>query len=1570
MASLGDLVVTVGAQISGFKDAMQEVDKILGGLGQKAEEFLNHFEGLGSRLVQGLAIGALATAVFEAGETIDNALIEISRLTGATGEDLERFGETFKSVFAGAVQSSDDLAGGLALLSQRTGATGEDLKSLLEINSKLAEVTGQKLVPLIEQTQKVFAAWGVTVAEQPAKLDALLAISQKTGVSISILGGMMQGTGATLRAMGLSFNDAAALMANFETHGVNTSRVMMTLNQSLVNLEKEGVTDARARLGELIKSVIDAKDPMDALSIAAQEFKGKGIVPLVDALRLGVTNIEDLRSAANGSIGAVAKAADASEEFSERLTKLKNQTALLLAPLGVELVAALTKIVESAGAGIRVLSELGASFNGLTGTVQIVVGGLAAISAALLIFSTESVLGAISAIGAFSTAMTTEFIASTMAGTAALSELSLAGLVTGFEAAGASAVAFGTSVSAMGLSITAALSEISFSSILAGLSSMTFSVQAVASAVGTLSAGALASLAGVLSTLAIAALAVGAAFAGWKLGEWLRENIPLAKQFGDFLGDWILKIPGVNALIMQFSGANEGVAKANADLTATTQALSAKLAEHGVIVKRGMMSLEEYAIALQEAAKSAKPLGDAAGAASIHIGNLAASFAALGVKVAPTPEAINKITNALEFVQHAYESGAVSLQVYNAAVDAFGKKMKEAFGEHDWAGPIDALGDALKNAGIKSYSDELEKLRTAQTLAAEAFAAGRIGPEEYAEAIDKTNEAVKKAHPITQQLIDDLKKTGQMFEDIDAQILKNTDAQGQALGSLGEKIGELKAPLQSVDAILSSFGIKTVAQTEARIKTLNAQLAGAVAAMKVGVPGAAQAADEALRRLYQIANGPKLLDEQKLGIPDLQTLQMQLDSNVKAYQRLIANGVLNYRQAMQAEIALLRERIYVGQQAGENTDQLQVKLDHMTEALKRQNEGWAVTIRNIHQTMESGLSQAFDDMIFHIDRVADDFKKLGESVVDIFLNHIIKLAIQPALNALDGLLAKLGSVITQSLGITTPTFSGAKIPGLGGGDKGGIPGVDGLPGIDLGSGGGAGGAAASAATSSLTGIVGAVAGVVSAVSDVISNFQLARQEGTLNAIEAHTKVLAIGLVGISAPWEKQAKGQFSIFDTLNTYLPMIEGIGESVRASLAPYLIDISGKLNALVVGTLTALLSVGGDVKSGATATATSIAAALSAATATSAAGMEAGLIAVRDKLIDLKSAVLDSTSAQTRQLESALGTLADNIYKSMNPLGMVGTILGAIGGGIGSLGAGLGSGIGNAIGGAIGGVANAITGPRQEGTLNSIEEHTKVMSIAMVGISAPWEKVAEGQDTMFEKFGQIRNALVGNLPWITEFTHGIHAVLKDDILVVLRDISDKIKGGIQITQTAPISPVVPAEPTTAPPQPPTPAQPTVIVPPTPVTIVQPVQEAQSILGVPLLFGALVDGFSNAVKGGIDRLLASLSASDKIFRDYAVDSLGYSTSELTLIETISGAITRLGSDAITAITDVGLDTAEMTQSLRSIEAKMSTADSGKGTVQQVTFAAGAIQINGAQDPAATAKAVMDLLKTQSPVFV
>jgi len=348
---LASLIVRFAAETGELHAGFDDVAKQMDGLGDRAIKF-------GEKFAEGLSFVELTKTTFEAGEEFENAMLKIERATGAVGEPLAGLEESFSKTFGNVVQGADDVAGGLALLSQRTGATGEDLDNLVEINSKLAQVLGQTLQPTVESTQKVFAAFKTSIEDQPEKLDALLAISQKSGISFNTLVGGLQTIGPTLRGMGLDITDSAALLANFEEQGISTGKVAGTLNATLVSLAKEGFVDPKAALGEFLQQIIDAKDPTEALQLAAENFKGKGLVPLVDALQNGAGNLATLRDAAANSKGRIDETADSTQTLSQKFTLLEGATTKLLAPIGIELVAALSHLVDAGTATVKFIDSI------------------------------------------------------------------------------------------------------------------------------------------------------------------------------------------------------------------------------------------------------------------------------------------------------------------------------------------------------------------------------------------------------------------------------------------------------------------------------------------------------------------------------------------------------------------------------------------------------------------------------------------------------------------------------------------------------------------------------------------------------------------------------------------------------------------------------------------------------------------------------------------------------------------------------------------------------------------------------------------------------------------------------------------------------------------------------------------------------------------------------------------------------------------------------------------------------------------------------------------------------------
>jgi hypothetical protein len=351
VATFADLLLLLRADSTDLDAKLDSSIKAIQDLGDKASEF-------GKRLTEGLTLSAIAKDVFDAGQTVEDAMSQIERATGAVGDPLRGLQDSFAATFGNVVQGAGDVAGALAILSQRSGATGDDLNSLLEINSKFAQVLDQQLRPTVEATQKIFTGFGVTVDEQPAKLDALLAIIQKSGATFPTLASNLTTLGPTLRAMGLDLTDSAALLANFETHGENVSRVAATLNSSLVTLAKEGFTDPKAALGEFLQQIIEAKDPTEALQLAAENFKGKGLVPLVDALQGGVGNLAALKDAAANSKGKIDETADSTQTLGEKFTLLEGATTKLLAPIGVDMVAALAKLVDAGTGTVKFIDAI------------------------------------------------------------------------------------------------------------------------------------------------------------------------------------------------------------------------------------------------------------------------------------------------------------------------------------------------------------------------------------------------------------------------------------------------------------------------------------------------------------------------------------------------------------------------------------------------------------------------------------------------------------------------------------------------------------------------------------------------------------------------------------------------------------------------------------------------------------------------------------------------------------------------------------------------------------------------------------------------------------------------------------------------------------------------------------------------------------------------------------------------------------------------------------------------------------------------------------------------------------
>lgn len=211
-------------------------------------------------------------------------------------------------------------------------------------------------------------------------------------------------------------------------------------------------------------------------------------------------------------------------------------------------------------------------------------------------------------------------------------------------------------------------------------------------------------------------------------------------------------------------------------------------------------------------------------------------------------------------------------------------------------------------------------------------------------------------------------------------------------------------------------------------------------------------------------------------------------------------------------------------------------------SVKKQGEAVNQLGRQV-STVMTDMSRDITKVIFEGGKLGDVFKKTGVAISEAIVRYAIERGTQLLLDQLEKILKQIpvvGAVFGKVFGATTPSFSGAPIPGIGGDTGRSATGAAGSP---LG-----GGAAASAASGAL-GIVNVVTGAVSAITGVIGNIQNIKIEKTLSLIEESTRYIKI--------WTGERPDSM-----LQTQHSMLESLRRIEASTFGQVKVNLSGTLD------------------------------------------------------------------------------------------------------------------------------------------------------------------------------------------------------------------------------------------------------------------------------------------------------------------------------------------------------------------------------------------------------------------------
>jgi len=345
VASAGTAYVDLQPDLGGFFASVESrlaplTDKF-GPVGKAAAA------GLGVVAVAGVAAGK---ALYEIGESFDDAYDQIRVQTGATGKELEGLKGSFKNVVSSVPTDFDSAAKAVGQLNSRLGLSGKPLERLSKQMLELSRITNTDLETNIESVTRVFGDWGIAVKDQGPRLDELYRASQETGVGVARLADLMTKFGSPLRQLGFSFTETAGLVGKFEKEGVNTELVLGSMRIALGKLAAEGVKDPAKALQMLTEQIKNAGSAGKANAMAIETFGARAGPDMAAAIREGRFDLGKLFDTIKNGSDTVMKSGRETRDFSEQWQMFKNKVLVALEPIAL-------RVFNAVGDGMKWLNK-------------------------------------------------------------------------------------------------------------------------------------------------------------------------------------------------------------------------------------------------------------------------------------------------------------------------------------------------------------------------------------------------------------------------------------------------------------------------------------------------------------------------------------------------------------------------------------------------------------------------------------------------------------------------------------------------------------------------------------------------------------------------------------------------------------------------------------------------------------------------------------------------------------------------------------------------------------------------------------------------------------------------------------------------------------------------------------------------------------------------------------------------------------------------------------------------------------------------------------------------------------
>lgn len=407
-------IIETESKLKHFQAEAQKLANVkLTALKASLDEVSNKFKTAGDALTKyvTLPLAALGSASAVAFNGVQDSLNIVTKLTGASGKDLEDMQNIVKDMATRVPADFDTIATAVGEVNTRFGLTGDQLDKVSEQFVKFSQINGIDVAQAVDTVQKSMSNFGLSADDTAYVLDVLTKVSQNTGVSIDRLTNGLISNGTAFQEMGLDINQSATLMGMLEKSGVNMETATNGMRKALKNATADG-KDMNTALIELQEAILNDTDGTKGLQ-AAYDLFGKSGDQVYGAIKAGTLDFEALANASTDASGALDGTFDQTITPAMQFQTILNQLKLLGYEIANSVLPVIEPFIQKIASGIGAIAD---RWNALPQDTQqriVAVGvALAAIGPALLIISKllaglSAIIGFVTTVvGGLSTALT------------------------------------------------------------------------------------------------------------------------------------------------------------------------------------------------------------------------------------------------------------------------------------------------------------------------------------------------------------------------------------------------------------------------------------------------------------------------------------------------------------------------------------------------------------------------------------------------------------------------------------------------------------------------------------------------------------------------------------------------------------------------------------------------------------------------------------------------------------------------------------------------------------------------------------------------------------------------------------------------------------------------------------------------------------------------------------------------------------------------------------------------------------------------------------------------------------